>query len=68
MSLRPLTVRSTGDEINWDKDYPELGRAHQFAASVAEALGIKVLVSTYKGNMFVSNIEEIHAAYAASMK
>ena len=68
MSLRKLSQRSSGEPIDFDKDYKDLGRAHQFAASIGEALGVKVLIDEYKGNKYVTNIEEIHAAYEATMK
>ena len=60
--MRNLTAKSSGEDIDWDVDYPNLSRAHQFVASAGEALGVTVKVDTYKGNTYVSNVEEIFNA------
>ena len=66
--LRALTARSTGEPIDWDKDYPNLGRAHQCLAAAAEKLGVTPKVDTYKGNLYLTNVEEIHTALGNALK
>ena len=58
---------STGTQIDWDKDYPELSKANQLIASLAEALKIIPLIREYEGRKYISNIDEIFIATEAKL-
>ena len=71
-NLHPIhTMRkptsSTGTQIDWDKDYPELSKANQLIASLAEALKIIPLIREYEGRKYISNIDEIFIATEAKL-
>lgn len=61
ITMRKLIAKSQGTEIDWDKDYPNLSKAHQAIAVIAEALSLDISVNEYKGNTYVeaSTIEGV---------
>lgn len=68
-STNPVTAQkvfravssNNGEAIDWTVDYPLLGKNQQNIASIGEYLEIPVKVSTFKGNTFVSNADDIFA-------
>ena len=68
ITMRKLTVKSSGEDIDWEVDYPNMSKAQQLVAAAGEKLGVAVKVATYKGNTFVTNVEEIHAALEEALE
>ena len=60
-TMRKLIAKSQGSDIDWEKDFANLSKAHQAIAVIAEALGLAVSVNEYKGNTYVeaSTIEAV---------